>query len=517
MKKKLLFVLILLPFVALAQKTVIRVDTDRIIGEIDPNIYGGFQEGVVARPGGLFDLASPQANKDGWNSYVIDAMRELKITNLRWPGGNYMSSYDWRDGIGPIDQRPVRKDLARGTIDANRTGTDEWIALTRAIGMESDICFNMGLGTIDEARFWVEYCNLPEGTYYSDLRSKYGNPEPYNVKIWSIGNEIDGWDWINGYKNAEDYCKIGLETIKAIKNVDNSIKTIVVGASFYYVPPYDRWRSVNASWADYTYCVAGHRDWIDWNEKIIREFTGYADYLSVHRYWAENMSWLEHYEFLGDGQIDFEEKINIPRAQIEAMKAYHPGKKPLQISVDEWNARGNNMRGIMAIAMCLNSFVRNSDLVTKANITMMASLLNRDPERGYYKTPKFYTFKLFSINCLGNTVDTFVQGETFDTEVNKDIPYLDVTSVHNKERGSVFVNVVNRHADKAITADISNIAIPFVGKAQISSIEGALLEEFVYDKRDSYVPMTKETDVRNGVVTYTFPAHSITQIEIKLR
>ena len=521
MKKKLLFITMLLPFGVFAQKALIRVDTERKIGEIDPNIYGVFQEPIGRNHsttnsvvGGIYNPSSPQANKDGWNTVLIDAVRELKVPNVRWPGGNYLSSYDWQDGIGPQAQRPVRKDLAWGGFDTNAVGTDEWVALNRALGTENVICVNLGLGDINGARFWVEYCNIPSGTYYSDLRIKYGNRDPYNVKYWCIGNEIDGESWINGYKNAEDYCKIGLEAIKAMKNVDQSIKTVVCGASAYYEQPYDRW---NNSWYEYTHDIAGRARWLDWNEKIIKAFTGFADYLSVHRYWAENMTNLSYYEFLGDGQIDFEEKINIPRAQIEVTKVLYPGRTPLVISFDEWAARGSNMRGVMANAMCLNSFVRNSDIVKMANLTMMASVLSNDRVNGYYKSPFFYTFKMFSTNCLGTTVDTYVQCETFDTKTNPGIPYLDVTSVHNKERGSVFVNVVNRHENKAITADIVNTAIPFAGKAQVSSIEGEILENFTYAKKDSYIPKEKQVDVKSGVVTYTFPAHSITQIEIKFK
>jgi alpha-N-arabinofuranosidase len=126
-------------------------------------------------------------------------------------------------------------------------------------------------------------------------------------------------------------------------------------------------------------------------------------------------------------------------------------------------------------------------------------------------------FKLFSTNCHGASVDTYVQGETFDTQTNKGIPYLDVTSVYNKERGSVFVNVINRHADKAITADLSNITTSFAGKAQVSSIEGDLSETFTHEKEDSYIPKVKQIDIKNGIVTYSFPAHSITQIEVRLK
>ena len=501
MKRILLLNLLLLPLIVLAQKAIIRVDTERIIGEIDPNIYGVFMEpigrnhsttNIVVGP--LYNPESPTANADGFNTVIIDAMKELKITNMRWPGGNYLSSYNWQDGIGPKAQRPVRKDLAWGGFDTNVVGTDEWIALNRAIGCENVICVNLGLGDINGARFWVEYCNVPPGTYYSDLRVKYGNHNPFNVKYWCIGNEIDGEPWINGYKNAEDYCKIGREAIKAMKNVDNTIKTVACGSSYY--EPTGRW--------------------INWNQTIINAFTGLADYLSIHRYWGENIG-TDYYTFLGDAQLDFEDKIQAPKAQIKLAQSLFPEKKPLMISVDEWAARGANMRGTMANVMCLNSFIRNSDVVKMANFTMMTSLLSTDRERGYYKSPWFYAFKLYSNNCHGSSIDTYLKCDTFNTTTRKGIPYLDVTSVYNKEKGSIILNVVNRCLDKAITADISNVTTPFTGKAQVSSLEGDAMEIFTYDKQESYKPQTKNVDVINGIVTYIFPAHSITQIEIKLK
>jgi len=501
MKKIILLLFILAPIAVFAQKAVIRIDTEREIGEIDPGIYGVFMEPIGRNSsttnnvyGPLYNPESSTANADGFNTVIIDAMKELKITNMRWPGGNYLSSYNWQDGIGPKEQRPVRKDLAWGGFDTNQVGTDEWVALNRAIGSENVICVNLGLGDINGARFWVEYCNIPAGTYYSDLRVKYGNATPFNVKYWCIGNEIDGEPWINGYKNAEDYCKIGLEAVKAMKNVDNTIKTVVCGSSYY--EPTGRW--------------------LDWNRTIINAFTGIADYLSIHRYWGEKQG-TDYYEYLGDAQLDFEDKIQAPKAQIKLAQSLYPQKTPLKIAVDEWASRGANLRGVMANVMCLNSFIRNADVVKRANFTMMTSLLSYDREKGFYKSPWFHVFKLYSNNCLGTSINTYVQCDTFNTATNKGIPYLDVTSVNNKEKGSVFVNVVNRSSDKSITADISNVAALFTGKAQVSTFEGDAMEMFAYAKQDSYKPQVKQADIRNGIVTYTFPPHSITQIEIKLK
>lgn len=278
MKKLLLIFLLTLSFQSFAQTAKIKIDIDRVIGEIDPNIYGVFMEPIefsgrrMGLPdtvsfntlyGSLYDPSSPLADENGFRKDYIEAMKELKVTNMRWPGGNYVAGYNWMDGIGPKELRPVRKDLAWGGIDNNHVGTDEWVKLNKAMGSENVICINLGLGTINEARYWVEYCNLKKGTYYSDLRIKYGNENPYNVKYWCLGNEVDGSPWIMGYKNAEDYCKVAIEAAKAMRATDNTIKLISNGSSYY----------------------ESTGKWIDWNWKVITELRDFADYISIHRYW----------------------------------------------------------------------------------------------------------------------------------------------------------------------------------------------------------------------------------------
>jgi alpha-N-arabinofuranosidase len=248
MKKTLFLWLIAVPMALPAQTAKIKIDIDRTIGEIDPKIYGVFMEPIEFNPkrfgpddtmihntlyGTLYDPASPLANENGFKKSFIEAAKELKITNMRWPGGNYVAGYNWQDGIGPKDQRPVRRELAWGAIDNNQVGTDEWVQLNKAMGTENVICINLGTGNINDARYWVEYCNLPAGTYYADLRKKYGNEKPYNIKYWCLGNEVDGEPWIMGYKNADDYCKIAKEAAKVMRYTDNRIKFIANGSSYY--------------------------------------------------------------------------------------------------------------------------------------------------------------------------------------------------------------------------------------------------------------------------------------------
>src|ERR1051325_7053493 len=215
------------------QTAIIKIDLDRQIGKVDPNIYGAFVEPIrTVVYGTIYDPKSPLADTNGFRKDFIQLINELKIPVVRWPGGNYVSAYNWEDGIGPRDQRPARFDPAWRQIESNQMGTDEYVKLCKLIGAENFICINAGLGTLDQARHWIEYCNYPKGTYYSDLRRKYGNEEPFAVKYWALGNEIDG-PWQMGQKNAEDYCKFALEAAKAMQSVERNVKFIACGASNY--------------------------------------------------------------------------------------------------------------------------------------------------------------------------------------------------------------------------------------------------------------------------------------------
>ena len=245
MKKLLFAFLIALSFSVFAQSAKIKIDVTRTIGKIDPKIYGVFMEPIGRKGrfhtiyGNLYDPSSPLADKDGFRKDYIDAMRELKIADMRWPGGNFVMGYDWKDGIGPKDKRPTRINLAWGALEPNKVGLDEWFALNKSIGSENIVCVNLGLGTIMDAVYEVEYCNYPSGTYYSELRAKYGHPEPYGVKIWDLGNEVDGAPWELGHKDADDYVKVAREAAKAMRSVDHTIKFVASGSSYY--EPTGKW------------------------------------------------------------------------------------------------------------------------------------------------------------------------------------------------------------------------------------------------------------------------------------
>lgn len=505
MKKLSSILLIVLPFSVFAQTAKIKIDADRTIGEIDPKIYGVFMEPIqfsgkrMGLPdsvrfntlyGTLYDPSSPLADENGFKKNYIDAMRELKVTNMRWPGGNFLMGYNWQDGIGPKNQRPSRINLAWGGTDNNHVGTDEWFALNKAIGSENVVCVNLGLGDIKDAAYWLEYCNYPKGTYYSDLRAKNGHKEPYNVKFWDLGNEVDGAPWELGHKTAEDYVKIGREAAKAMTSVDSTVRFIASGSS-YYEPT---------------------GQWVEWNRKVLSGLGDKIRYLSIHRYWDRSD---DYYTYMGQSALDFEEKIKITADEIEAVRAMNSFKNPIYISVDEWGIMSRNLMSVLPIAQCFNSFLRHADIVKMADFTMLTSLLGSDKVKGTYKTPLFYIFKAYSNNCLGRSIDTHVECESFNTAKFSEIPYLDVTTTYNKETNTVFINVVNRHKDKSITADISNSSGGFEGKAEASLVAGRELQEgFEFDKQSQYIPVKSNIETKNGLLSYTFPPHSFTQIKL---
>lgn len=185
----------------------IKIDTRRTIGEIDPKIYGNFLEHLGrCVEGGVFEEGSPLSDPEGFRRDVMQAVKDLHVTFLRWPGGNFSSNYDWRDGIGPRDSRPRRLEMAWGTIEDNRLGTHEFLDYVARIGAEPYICTNLGTGTWDEAQQWVEYVNFDGDTTTTRLRKKNGRDKPWKVKYWGLGNEMDG-PWQMGHRTAEDYGK----------------------------------------------------------------------------------------------------------------------------------------------------------------------------------------------------------------------------------------------------------------------------------------------------------------------
>ncbi|MFW6043047.1 MAG: hypothetical protein ACOCPW_01695 [Marinilabiliaceae bacterium] len=247
-------------FPAKAQEARIKIDIERTIGEVNENIYGNFVEHLGRCVyGGIYDPDSPHADEDGFRKDVFQAAKDLNIPVLRYPGGNFISNYNWKDGVGP--ERPNRLELAWQRLETNEVGTNEFMQYAKKLDTEPFFAVNLGTGTIKEAQQWVEYCNVDEGPYYAELRKEHGYPEPHNIKYWSLGNEMDG-HWQMGHLNAMDYSKKAREAGKLMRMTSPEIKLIATGSS--------------------NYRPDANPD--EWNRTILEELKDYIDYIALHIY-----------------------------------------------------------------------------------------------------------------------------------------------------------------------------------------------------------------------------------------
>jgi alpha-L-arabinofuranosidase len=482
--------------IAAQEPAIIKIDFDRQIDTIDPNIYSAFVEPIRTTVyGSIYDPKSPFSDGNGFRKDFIDLIKELNVRTVRWPGGNFVSGYNWEDGIGPKNLRPAKRDLAWNQIETNQMGTDEYAKFCNLIGAGNFLCINGGTGTLDDARNWVEYCNGEKGTYYADLRIKYGNEKPFNVKYVGLGNEIDG-PWQLGQKSAEDYCKFALEAGKLIGLLDKNIKLVASGASLY--------RPGN--------------EWIDWNDYVLDKMMGKIDYLSVHRYATEALPGGRSNKIFSDHMslgLDIDEKIETTKALIQKAMVKSGSKRPVYISFDEYSPGFGGLLSSLMLGQHLNSFIRHADVVKMANITMITTLVGNSPE-GDFKNSVFYTFSLYSKNALGTALDVKTICETYNNSIFSKIPYLDVTAVLNTEAKKVVINVVNRHETKNIETNISLQSGTYSGKATINLINAETMDAQNTRTEQPIKIKTDQVSFKGNLMKHAFPAHSFTQIEIPL-
>ena len=507
---------------ASAQNARIKIDLDRTIGEVDKNIYGNFVEHLGRCVyGGIYDPGSKLSDENGFRKDVLAAVKDIRPSLIRYPGGNFVSNYNWLDGVGPASERVPRMELAWGTLETNQFGTNEFVKYARSIGSEPYISVNMGTGTIEEARRWVEYCNVKEGPYYAELRKKHGFPDPYNIKCWSLGNEMDG-PWQMGHLSAEDYTKKAIEAAKLMQRTSPGIKLIAAGSSNYR---------------------AG-ADPDHWNETILREMKDVIDYIALHMYVGNPDS--NYYHFVSTPLI-LEQRTKIVKGMIErAMaSANRPGKDPIYIAWDEYNvwyrARGGdagrgkraleeryNLEDALVIAEFLNAFIRNADVVKMANMAQLVNVIAPifTNENGMFKQTIYYPLWLFANNAFGASLDLFVDCKSYETaKFNlglgettgqlKKVPYLDVSATYKD--GELILCVVNRNKDEAITTDILSQNGSFSGTLSIFEVNGPDIKSVNDFGKETVKSIAQPAKTASGnKFTYSFPPHSFTLIKGKM-
>jgi len=490
----------------------IKIDTDRVVGEVDPHLFGNFTEHLGrCIYGGIYDEGNPLSDSDGFRQDVMRAVRDLNVSLLRWPGGNFVSGYHWEDGIGPKDKRPVRRDDAWGALESNRFGTDDFLKYCERVGAEPYLCINAGLGTIDDARHWVEYCNEPAKTYYADLRRANGHEKPWNVKIWGLGNEVDG-PWQLGHRTAEDYAKFGLEAAKAMRRADESIHLIASGSSNFR-PGYD---------------------WIGWNRTVLDYLKNDIDYISLHTYIGNPENNLER--FLAAG-ADIDDRIAIVEGLIKAAQNTQTAPRPIYIAFDEWNVwyrtlgrtefeigrkgleERYNFEDALATGMFLNAFLRHADSVKLANLAQLVNVIAPivTKQDGMFLQTIYWPLLEYGKQRGNTSLDALVTSPKYNYN-GRQIGYLDVSTTWDPKTGSVFVNVLNRSADSDFSARIDNVEGQFSPDVRVWEMIHSDLKAvntFEDDKKVRPAVRTVHVDVDHNGFTYNFPKHSLTILTLK--
>ncbi len=422
--------------------TTITLHTRFQIGQVDPRIFGGFLEHMGrAVYEGIYDPDCPHADEDGFRTDVLEALRRLDMTVMRYPGGNFASGYHWTDGVGPREERPTVQELAWKSIEPNLFGTDDYVKLCRKMGWQPMLTVNLGTGTPEEARNWVAYCNAPTGTTYADMRFANGSAEPHDVKLWCLGNEMDG-PWQLGHIPADRYALRAQQAAKMMKIVDPSIELVACGSSGPHMPTY-----------------------ADWDRQVLERVGDLADYVSLHRY-------------VGNPDDDTHDYLAITRSidqqieEIDAVCRYVQAKrrseKRAYLCFDEWNVWYRNMEmdgesqiaphlieevynleDALVVAGFLNSFIRHADVVKVANIAqivnVIAPVLTRDDELLIQSI--FYPFEMFSRRRQGVSLRAVVDGPAYESESYGQVPMIDTSAILDGARLHLFAT--NRSVDEA--------------------------------------------------------------------
>jgi alpha-N-arabinofuranosidase len=419
----------------MTEVTAVFLDPRRALGRLDRRVYGGFVEHLGrCIYGGLYDEGSPLSDGRGFRRDVLDLLKELRLSVLRWPGGNFVSNYHWQDGIGPKDARPARPDLAWGGVESNRFGTDEYLEYCRELDVEPYICLNMGTGTLEEALGWIEYCNSERRTYWATRRRDNGHEAPYAVSWWGLGNEMYG-AWQVGALSAEEYVAEARRWARAIKMLDPQARLV----------------------------SCGELGWTDWDVTVIDGLSSVVDLHSIHIYTGSDDYWTNVLS------PHASERAISTAAALLGRTAYEQGLTTVpRLAYDEWNVWFRDRSGALeerytmpdalAVGTYLNIFVRNCRWVAMANLAQMVNAIAPvvTTEQAAEVQPIYYPFLLHAQGHLDLAIDAFVEGPVVEAPSEQltrwphrvqdlgPFPLVEVAATVDDRRANLATTLVNR-------------------------------------------------------------------------
>ena len=498
------------------ERTTLYLHARHAVGAVDPRLFGGFLEHMGRSIyDGVYQPDSRHADEDGMRRDVLEALRQLRLSIVRYPGGNFASGYHWRDGVGPREQRPVRRELAWQSLEPNHFGTDEFIRLCAKLDWQPMLAVNLGTGSPEEARDWVEYCNAPAGTFVADQRAANGSVAPHAVPVWCLGNEMDG-PWQLGHMPAAQYAIRAAQAAKMMKDCDRTIETVACGSSGPAMPTF-----------------------LEWDRTVLEGLGSLADYISLHRYVGNPNGNSADYLAIGnsiDGQIE----------AVDACARLVQGQRRLpcraHLCFDEWNvwyrARGGghvdgqgrfapplieeryNLEDALVVAMFLMSFIRHADCVKIANLAQLVNVIAplRTEGDALLKQTIFHAFRMVSERRDGVALRGAVAGPGYASERYGEAAYLDQAAILDGERLHLFA--INRGLEQPLplTVDCAGFGVSGVADAEI--LHGELQAENTFAQPETVVPADFDgwQVGANGESVHTeLPPHSLVATTFALR
>lgn len=432
------------------QSVQIFIDSRRTIAPLDRNVFGSFLEQLGrAIYEGIYDPGSKLSDSNGFRKDVMQEIHQLGVPIVRYPGGNFVSGYNWLDGVGPKQDRPRVLDKAWNSMNSNQFGTNEFMTWCKAVGTQPLMGLNLGTGTPEDAAALVEYCNVEKGTKWSDLRRKHGYAEPYNVKNWCIGNEMDG-PWQIGHITATEYGLRAQDTARQMRYVDKSVQLIACGSSGPFMPTY-----------------------LEWDREVLEQCYDYVDGLSLHRYLGNNDETGGQSSKFVAMNLSMDRQIGETLAVCDLVRGHKRSPKKLWLSFDEWNvwyrARsgaavdGNrqeaphlleevyNLEDALLVGGMLNTLLRNADRVKIACLAQLVNVIApiMTNKNGLFRQTIYYPYSWALQYAQGRVLNVLVDSPTYDVAGMDAAPYIDAAATVSPEDGKTALFILNRDLSKA--------------------------------------------------------------------
>jgi alpha-N-arabinofuranosidase len=433
------------------------VDSRRTVAPLDRNVFGSFLEQLGrAIYEGIYDPGSKLSDANGYRKDVMEEISKLGVPIIRYPGGNFVSGYNWLDGVGPKKDRPLVLDKAWNALNSNQFGTNEFMAWCKAVGTTPLMGLNLGTGTPEQAAALVEYCNVDRGTQWSELRRKHGYPEPYKVQNWCLGNEMDG-PWQIGHMTATEYGMKAQDAARQMHYVDPSLRLIACGSSGPFMPTY-----------------------LEWDREVLEQCYDYVDGLSLHRYFGntEEETGNSSEKFVAMN-LTMDRQITESLAVCDLVRGHKRSKKQLWLSFDEWNvwyrqrsgaavngARKEaphlleeiyNFEDALLVGGLVITLLRHADRVKIACLAQLVNVIApiMTNSNGLFRQTIYYPYSWALQYAKGNVLDVVVQAPTYDVQGMDAVPYLDASGTVNPQTGETSMFILNRDLSKARQVEIA--------------------------------------------------------------